>query len=105
MNTTLSPRQQAIADGEPFYFTGVPCHRGHLSKRFLGGGCVACHEYIPVARRPARLALNWLQLTEAQLERWYARIDQIRQFGRLHRKHKPLQEFPIVYQPRMHEVL
>src|SRR6266403_732472 len=105
MNTTRSPRQQAIADGESFYFTGVPCHRGHLSKRFLGGGCVACHEYVPVAQQPPRLGVDWPQLTEQQLDAWYTLIDHIRQHGRPHRKHKPLKEFPIVYQPRMHEVL
>jgi len=38
------PRARTIAKemGAPLYFTGLPCTRGHLSPRFVKGGCVAC---------------------------------------------------------------
>jgi len=36
-------RQAAIEAGEPKYYTGVPCKRGHLSERRTnGGGCIMC---------------------------------------------------------------
>jgi hypothetical protein len=36
------PRKAARAAGEKWYFTGVPCKHGHLSKRF--SSCGACFE-------------------------------------------------------------
>lgn len=36
-------RQDAIKAGESYYFTGVPCKRGHVTKRHVtSGGCVDC---------------------------------------------------------------
>lgn len=36
-------REQAINKGMPNYFTGIPCHNGHISKRrTLNGVCLQC---------------------------------------------------------------
>ena len=35
-------RQEAIAQGLRHFYTGEPCGRGHLSKRYLQGGCAEC---------------------------------------------------------------
>lgn len=35
-------RQEAKATGAKYYFTGIPCDRGHLSPRKAKGTCVAC---------------------------------------------------------------
>jgi group I intron endonuclease len=35
-------RQQAKDSGQPMYFTGIPCNRGHISPRKTKGTCVAC---------------------------------------------------------------
>lgn len=35
-------RQEAKALGAKFYFTGVPCERGHISERRTKGTCLAC---------------------------------------------------------------
>jgi group I intron endonuclease len=35
-------RQEAKATGAKFYFTGMPCDRGHISPRKTKGTCVAC---------------------------------------------------------------
>lgn len=36
-------RDAALSAGLKHYFTGVPCHRGHVDKRFVGGkGCFSC---------------------------------------------------------------
>lgn len=35
-------RQEAKATGAKFYFTGIPCDRGHISPRKSKGTCVAC---------------------------------------------------------------
>ena len=44
-------RQDAIKAGESYYFTGIPCKRGHISKRHVtGGGCVDC--VTEFSRRP-----------------------------------------------------
>lgn len=36
-------RGAAKAAGEKFFFTGKPCKRGHVEKRYLNGVCVGCH--------------------------------------------------------------
>jgi len=38
------PRTQAeaLATGATKYFTGAPCPQGHVSPRYVGGGCVEC---------------------------------------------------------------
>lgn len=35
-------RSDAIKQGLKFYFTGKPCKRNHINKRYLGGHCVSC---------------------------------------------------------------
>lgn len=35
-------RQEAKGTGAKYYFTGIPCDRGHLSPRKTKGTCVAC---------------------------------------------------------------
>ncbi len=35
-------RQQAKDSGQPMYFTGIPCNRGHISPRKTKGTCIAC---------------------------------------------------------------
>lgn len=36
-------RSQAKLLGKKFYFTGMPCKRGHISKRYAtGGSCCKC---------------------------------------------------------------
>ena len=35
-------RQEAVTTGDLYFFTGKPCKRGHLSKRYVGNG--ACYE-------------------------------------------------------------
>lgn len=35
-------RQEALAAGERFYFTGKPCPYGHIAKRHVSSGCVEC---------------------------------------------------------------
>lgn len=37
MNTIT--RDDAHAKGETFYFTGKPCKRGHIDRRYVGNGC------------------------------------------------------------------
>lgn len=40
-----SLRKKAQAAGETMYFTGKPCLRGHIDRRFTkNGGCTACHK-------------------------------------------------------------
>ena len=39
---SLSPRQQAIANGDNIYFGGKPCPKHPDSPKYVNGGCVAC---------------------------------------------------------------
>jgi hypothetical protein len=108
MNPPVMTRKQAMVAGEKFYYTGFKCQRGHLSPRYVNGGCVACAKYVPLAQRaipptPRSPSVNWLHLTEAQIDAWYARIDQIQQRAIPKRKHRPLEERPIIYMPRIRE--
>ncbi len=36
-------RQEAKKSGSKYYFTGHPCLHGHLSPRYMDGGCIQCH--------------------------------------------------------------
>ena len=40
--TNKSPRQDAIAKGLPKYFSGKACKHGHVTDRWVSGGCVEC---------------------------------------------------------------
>lgn len=37
-------RKEALTLGLPFYFTGKPCHRGHIVNRHAAGGCADCRK-------------------------------------------------------------
>lgn len=37
-------RKEAKEQGLKFYFTGQPCVRGHINKRYASGKCVSCSE-------------------------------------------------------------
>jgi 5-methylcytosine-specific restriction endonuclease McrA len=43
-------RKNAIGAGELYYFTGIPCKRGHKSKRLVKNG--SCHDCALLLRRP-----------------------------------------------------
>lgn len=63
-------RREAIAHGLTHYETGLPCKRGHVTKRFASNGsCVSCstedgrrfasaHPYEPAKARAAYLKVN-----------------------------------------------
>jgi hypothetical protein len=110
MNTPVVTRNQAVAAGEKFYYTGFKCQRGHLSPRYVSGGvCVACRKSILAARRiaqppPRASTVDWMRLTEPQIEAWYLGIDRIRQHSVPKPAHKPLIEQPIIYMPKMREL-
>lgn len=37
-------RKEAMKKGEPFFFTGKPCKRGHVCpRRTKNGDCLLCH--------------------------------------------------------------
>jgi 5-methylcytosine-specific restriction endonuclease McrA len=38
-----STRKKAILAGDVTYFTGRPCVRGHVSERYVSGGCKKCN--------------------------------------------------------------
>ena len=42
MDELPKTRAEAKAAGAKFYFTGVPCARGHIAKRETKGNCTAC---------------------------------------------------------------
>jgi hypothetical protein len=43
-NYSLLTRKEAIIQGNKYYFTGVPCMRGHIAPRFTTGGtCLECN--------------------------------------------------------------
>jgi hypothetical protein len=43
-NEPILFRQDAIAQDKKYYFTGVPCLRGHIAPRFTTGGtCLECN--------------------------------------------------------------
>lgn len=47
-------RDEAIDAGEVFYYTGLPCKRGHLSPRYTSSGqCVVCTNEKAKARAKA----------------------------------------------------
>ena len=36
-------RQAAMKSGSKYYFTGDPCRNGHLSPKYMDGGCIQCN--------------------------------------------------------------
>lgn len=53
----LISRKEAIDNGLPSYFTGLPCKYGHISKRgVVAGNCYQC-EYERGKRHRAKIKL------------------------------------------------
>ena len=49
-------RLLAKEKGEKYYFTGKPCKRGHLSKRWTKNGiCLECNKFFQLRDRDKRL--------------------------------------------------
>ncbi len=81
-------RKEAIAAGAKFYFTGKPCIRGHIAKRYVtaNGKCSECHRADVYAWRksaPDVYRENYIRSsrkqrqkdpdkTRACVRRWYA---------------------------------
>lgn len=43
VNGLSASRDEAIEQGEVFYFTGLQCRKGHLAKRYTTSGrCIEC---------------------------------------------------------------
>jgi hypothetical protein len=40
----LITRKEAQAAGLKKYFTGKPCKEGHVSERYVNGGCIGCEK-------------------------------------------------------------
>lgn len=81
-------RRCAIENGESQFFTGVPCHKGHVAKRFTNGGkCVECNRLSCLAR-PRMVATpsgktfvvrrTLVQIREAAAKRDAAREEKVR---------------------------
>ena len=53
--------KQARLVGSKLYYTGKPCHNGHISPRYTSGHCIGCtttEEYRAAARGRARAVLS-----------------------------------------------
>ena len=62
-------RQEALAQGLPRYFTGVPCKHGHISERFIGNSqCYQCFFNRMREKADARNA-DLRQATKERLEK------------------------------------
>lgn len=70
-------RVDALAVGEMHYFTGKPCHRGHVAPRFASAGyCTQCRTEYARARRaddPDCIKKDFAQKREADPD-WEARV-------------------------------
>lgn len=52
-------RDEALKEGELFFFTGLPCRNGHISKRYTtSGGCFQCLQEKHEADSKARAAFR-----------------------------------------------
>ena len=59
---------QAKQAGLKYYFTGTPCHRGHISDRFVRNGtCVECDYYRGHKASPASEALPQCRICGSQV--------------------------------------
>lgn len=53
----LISRKDAAANGETYFFTGKPCRRGHVDKRYTSGGqCLSCEKIRDQLRYDAKKA-------------------------------------------------
>ena len=52
MNTLPKTRKDALASGAKWYFSGIPCPQGHISRRkTANGGCYECNVQVTKAWR------------------------------------------------------
>ena len=75
-NMEIISRDQALASGQRYFFTGKPCRRGHVSKRYtLNGGCDECiHPRFAVQPETPRI-IDIRQSDPARMELERAKID------------------------------
>lgn len=74
LNDLPASRDEAIDEGEIFYYTGLPCRHGHMAKRYTSSGqCLECQRSIHKAKadrlkenRKRRLADKRRELASAQ---------------------------------------
>lgn len=70
MTTALVPRQQAVAEGLRFYFTGRPCKRGHVEKRYAyNSECLGCQR---VHHKEHRKTETYVRARRQRYEHLYA---------------------------------
>lgn len=71
-------RKEAKSLGLTHYFTGKPCKRGHISKRWsCSGTCIACHyEANPLQNTPRPTKEEKREKAKARAKRWYAKNKQ-----------------------------
>ena len=78
MDRTQLPksRSEALAVGAPFYFTGVPCKRGHIAARETKGNCTQCRKEDTLAAAEARRdyfrEYNRREDVKERKHEWYA---------------------------------
>ena len=67
----ISERKNAINNKSPHYFTGKPCIRGHISKRWTSSGkCQACH-YEENTIKNIKNTTKEEQKAKARAKKWY----------------------------------
>ena len=78
-------RQEAIAQGLRHYFTGEPCGHGHMSPRYVTGGCVEC------IKKRAREAAKRNPERRAEINRdyYWRTIEHQRKRGKKYRDRHP----------------
>ncbi len=68
----LKPRAEAMALGLTHYFTGKPCHHGHVAKRYTNHGtCTECVR-IKVRERYYKDPEKWKAHGRLGMKRWVA---------------------------------
>lgn len=59
-------RNQALLEGKPRYFTGVPCKHGHVEERYADSGeCIECARLKQLGRKEYKK--EWMQKNRAKL--------------------------------------
>jgi 5-methylcytosine-specific restriction endonuclease McrA len=66
-------RKEAIASGVKFYFTGVPCVRGHVALRKTKGSCMDCTKEDWVIDNERRKQKPKTDAAKAAAKKYYAR--------------------------------
>lgn len=108
---TVAALKQAARDaGEMHYFTGQPCKRGHVAKRFLNGGhCMECNREINVVMRERPGAR---ESASEYRKKWAAanperRLANSRRWGAANpvRKHEGREKWRKANQPKVNAIL